>query len=151
MLLPLNTVGFWSRIKIGEPDQCWPWTGAKRRGYGVYEGISTHRIAYTLAKGPIPPGLMIRHTCDNRPCCNPAHLLTGTNADNHRDACERQRWRMGISNGNAKLTDEQISFIRNNLTRRGVDLASELGVAQSTVSMVRTGKRRTTAPPQTKD
>lgn len=36
---------------------------------------------------------MVRHSCDNPPCCNPAHLLVGTAAQNAQDMAERGRHR----------------------------------------------------------
>lgn len=63
------------------------------KGYGRigFRGRTwkTHRLAWMFANGPIPSGLQVRHSCDNPPCCNPAHLLLGTNADNMRDMRER--------------------------------------------------------------
>jgi hypothetical protein len=64
-------------------------------GYGAmrWRGrtVGAHRVAYELTHGPIPTGAVIRHSCDVTNCCNPAHLLTGTLADNMRDAADRQR------------------------------------------------------------
>jgi len=87
---------FWSRVATAGPDDCWEWQGARLRdGYGQakYYGnaVGTHRIAYELSHGPIADGLLVRHTCDNPPCCNPAHLLLGTPADNAADRTERGR------------------------------------------------------------
>ena len=74
---------------------CWEFQGARARfGYGlISEGPRgkvrqhvTHRLAYSLWVQPIPDGLLVCHKCDNPPCCNPAHLFTGTHADNNRDA-----------------------------------------------------------------
>jgi len=77
-------------------EACWPWTKARdRAGYGRlrYDGrmVSAHRRAYELGIGPIPVGLDVCHTCDNPPCCNPAHLWAGTARDNLRDAVAKGR------------------------------------------------------------
>lgn len=74
----------------GLTDDCWTWTGAiQSKGYGSFHHDgrrqSTHRLAYALLVGPIPPGLQIDHLCDNKRCCNPAHLEPVTGKTN----CER--------------------------------------------------------------
>lgn len=38
-------------------------------------------------------GPFVLHTCDNPPCCNPAHLYRGTALDNARDRDTRGRWK----------------------------------------------------------
>ncbi|MGH7024521.1 MAG: HNH endonuclease signature motif containing protein [Caulobacteraceae bacterium] len=50
-----------------------------------------HRLAWELANGPIPDGLLILHKCDNPVCCNPDHLFLGTAADNHADCAAKGR------------------------------------------------------------
>lgn len=38
------------------------------------------------------------HTCDNPPCCNPAHLYVGTRKQNVADAVERRRlWQLKLT------------------------------------------------------
>ena len=47
---------------------------------------SAHRYAYAAFKGVIPEGLIVRHTCHNRACCNPEHLDIGSHKDNWLDS-----------------------------------------------------------------
>lgn len=84
---------FWSRVdRSGGPSACWPWMGAKeRKGYGHISctagQVRAHRAAWALVS-PDPPltkDVHVLHRCDNPPCCNPAHLWTGTNQDNVND------------------------------------------------------------------
>jgi hypothetical protein len=86
---------------------------------------------------------MIIHSCDNPPCCNPAHLRPGSAQDNatDREAHGRGVKSFGARNGNGKLTDEQVASIRAD-TRRGATIAREYGVSQALISMIRKGDRR---------
>ena len=89
--------------KSAGTDGCWVWTAATNsRGYGhaTFDGARTyaHRIAYTLAYGPIPEGMFVCHRCDNPPCCNPAHLFVGTAADNAQDmAAKGRQWKQQLA------------------------------------------------------
>jgi hypothetical protein len=87
---------FWQNVKKGASDECWPWARATHpRGYGrVWFGgkrVGAHRIAWELENGQIAPGLGILHSCDNPPCCNPAHLTPGTQAENLADMAKKGR------------------------------------------------------------
>jgi hypothetical protein len=85
---------FWRSVdKSGGPDACWPWTGYRMAsGYGRNRHGYTHRYALQLALGrPLGPGMEACHTCDNPPCCNPAHLFEGTRLDNERDKTAKGR------------------------------------------------------------
>lgn len=56
------------------------------------------RLAWALFRPENPDGLVVRHRCDNPPCCNPNHLELGTIADNNRDTVERGRTAKGERN-----------------------------------------------------
>lgn len=86
---------FWRKInRVGEND-CWIWLRGTSRNYGGFslagKYVSAHRFAWEITNGPIPSGLDVLHRCDNPPCCNPAHLFLGTQADNNRDMVRKGR------------------------------------------------------------
>lgn len=89
---------FWAKVDKREADECWQWTGEiNGNGYGVFsihrgDRIPAHRMAYNLTYDePIPNGLLGCHKCDNRWCCNPAHVFPGTIADNIHDMVSKGR------------------------------------------------------------
>lgn len=92
-------VRFWRYVTAGPVDECWVWQGNRNnQGYGMlHVGKPTyaHRFSYEMANGPIPPGMFILHSCDNRPCVNPAHLRVGTSLDNMRDMIAKGRGHTG--------------------------------------------------------
>lgn len=75
-----------------ESSQCWEYRGRRNKGgYGAHGSEGMHRVAFRFWHGPIAPGMVVRHTCDNPPCVNPGHLIIGTRADNVADMIERGR------------------------------------------------------------
>ena len=95
---------FWSKVAKGDPSQCWEWTGRiETTGYAYisWQGRPrrAHRLAYELTNGRIPDGLVVMHRCDNKRCCNPAHLQLGTQADNIADKVSKHRQATGDAHG----------------------------------------------------
>jgi hypothetical protein len=93
------------------PNGCLEWTkGTNKAGYGIVTDVVrsalVHRVVWTLANGPIPPGMNVLHHCDNPPCCDTSpseaypegHLFLGTLADNNADRDAKGRCRAGIGN-----------------------------------------------------
>lgn len=80
------------RRVVADPESgCHNWIGARNpAGYGLItvgprgakKTLLTHRIAYQLARGSVPDGLVLDHLCRNRRCCNPDHLEPVTRREN---------------------------------------------------------------------
>lgn len=91
----------WENIKVGNDNECWPWTGALNgAGYGSLglngKSIMAHRASWIFHFGAIDETssrIVVMHLCDNRLCCNPAHLKLGTHQDNTKDCIEKGRFR----------------------------------------------------------
>jgi hypothetical protein len=92
---------FWSKVDKSD-NGCWEWLGSRFNGrYGQFsfvrrvEGVKTsllsHRVAWTLTYGPIPPNTFVCHHCDNPICVRPDHLFLGSAKDNTQDAVEKGR------------------------------------------------------------
>jgi len=149
-------VRFWRKVQKGGPDECWTWLGNKSyHGYGRFtphpkrrdaNGVKptpkmAHRLAWQYTNGPIPDGLECCHRCDNRGCCNPAHLFLGTHLDNMRDCMGKGRLntQRGSNAGPAKLNERQVVEIRS-MYRPGVvslnRLAKVFGVSQRAILFI---------------
>lgn len=138
---------FWSRVARGAPDACWPWLGSLEvSGYGKISYRNrrrrVHCVAYELANGsPIPAGLFVCHSCDNPPCCNPAHLFLGTTADNMADMVAKGRapQPLGERHRLAKVRAYQIPLIRARYAAGGTSyrlLAAEYGVTKDAIKKI---------------
>jgi hypothetical protein len=137
---------FHSKLSPDKKSGCWLWTAHLNCGYGVIavgapskKLDKAHRIAFQLYRGPIPDGLFVLHKCDVRACCNPDHLFLGTNADNMADMAAKGRacLHQGVTNGRAKLTEDNVREIRRRHGRQSQpSLAKEFGVCRRTIQQI---------------
>jgi len=143
-----NTFGFEliERYSIPEPNSgCWLWIGAcSSTGYGAIaigrKLWGAHRLSFaSFHKTEIPTGVLVRHTCDNRSCVNPDHLLLGTVKDNSHDAIKRGRNSHGTDIWTAKLSPKDIPTIRERLARGEVytSIAADFGVSPSNIGFIK--------------
>ena len=100
--------------------------------------INISHIIYRETIGPVPVGIILRHTCDNPLCINPAHLLPGNHADNMKDRSERNRQAKGEHNAASRLNKDQVRFIRSS-DEPVKALAERFGVHPGTIYRVLNG------------
>lgn len=138
---------FWRCVDKRGPDECWPWIGSTQGegGYGQLsvdgskDGIrGAHRISWMLAHGldKLPPSnVVVRHTCNNKSCVAPHHLVLGTHKDNSEDAVRDGLVAHGEEHYNAVLTEDAVRMIRvqRALGILAKDLAAEYGVTPVTI------------------
>lgn len=110
---------FWGYVDKKGPDDCWPWTGCKSTGYGqfYYKGRmqQAHRMAWAIHTGVFPSN-HIRQICNNKLCCNPAHLRSVTHTDSMQAAMKAGTHvfanQKGENHTQAKLTNADVLEIR---------------------------------------
>jgi hypothetical protein len=144
---------------VAMPNGCIEFSGYRLpTGHGRFGAQGrvwqAHRIAYRRAFGEFDPELHICHRCDNPPCVNPAHLFTGTNADNMADCKSKGRQSQGEQlrivrlrqdQCNRKLTPEIVAAIRSEYVardpQRGMKaLARRFGTSRQNVRLVLRGE-----------
>lgn len=135
-------IRFWAKVDIRDPDDCWPWkstsvdgSGRPKMGYGWIGA----RVCYTLIYGAIPAGLKVLHNCDNGLCCNPRHLMLGTQLKNMQDAAKRGRMSPGERHYLSKLTMAAVVEIRLS-GKSSAELAKRFGVGPRTIDRARAGE-----------
>lgn len=129
--------------RSGGLDACHPWTAfVNQAGYGNFRADGkmhlAHRWAYATFVAPIDDEEVVRHSCDNPPCQNLRHLLSGSAKDNVQDMYERGRApdRRGTGNSRAKLTDQEVLEIRASSEKSTV-LADRYGVSTQLISTIK--------------
>ncbi len=92
----------WKFVDKKDKKSCWNYVGSTFSGrYGRFfldgKAVCAHRVVYQLCNGEIPSSLFVMHKCNNKLCCNPNHLTTGTNSENQRHASMSGAFNVGKS------------------------------------------------------
>lgn len=136
-----NEYFFWMNFRHDPVTDCLVWKGKPdRHGYGRVRiagagstEVGPHKMAWLFKRGSIPTGLNVLHKCDNPLCGNVEHLYLGTQADNAKDA--RDRNRIGLQ----KLTWKDVEEIRNSdLSNK--ELAAKYTMHSNSIGKVRRGE-----------
>lgn len=130
---------------IGGSGACWPMRSALNQdGYAHLKvrgrRVGAHRLMFGLFN-PGMPAPVVRHTCNNPACINPAHLRGGSQLENIADRvnCNRNGDLRGQRNGRAVLGPQDIDYIRSS-SGSGAAIARELGVSKVQVCRIRRGE-----------
>lgn len=138
-----------ARVKVDPVTGCWNWTESTfRMGHGRFSCVAigpqmhASRGSWFIHKGD-PGDMLVCHSCDNPPCCNPDHLFLGTYADNSEDCVSKGRHAYGVKQGRAKLNDEKVRAIRwlngpGLMARK--EIAGYAGVSVALIDQVMQGK-----------
>ncbi len=142
-----------TRYVVNPTTGCWEFSGGRcKDGYGKIKrngkSVRAHRVFYEILVGPIAPGLLVCHRCDNRLCVNPEHLFCGTHLENEQDKDAKGRrppsWFVlhpelrphGEANTASKLTEAGVREIRSGAEGTRA-LAEKFEVSYSTIQRAR--------------
>jgi hypothetical protein len=137
-----------NKVIINDVTDCWEWQGGKNNiGYGLMRDEkrmrTIHRVSYEEhSQTKIPAGMSVMHSCDNRICVNPLHLVLGTHKTNCSDKVAKGRQAKGEIIGNSKFKNWQVLIIkmRINAGETNSQLAKEFDVSSMCISRIRSGK-----------
>jgi hypothetical protein len=126
--------------KITFEGECWLWSASLENGYGQFylkgKSVSAHKLMLERTLGrSLGEGMISRHKCRNKHCCNPDHLEEGTHKQNAEDRVRDGTAIRGEHFHTAVLTADKVRAIRLD-TRRQYIIAEEYGVTRPTIYQI---------------
>lgn len=145
---------FWESVKFPNGlSGCWEVQRTTKKGYGlayigksglIHKEFVAHRLLFFFNNPDADQSLMCLHRCDNRRCCNPAHIFLGTAQDNTDDMIAKGRAnyargeRAGCAKFNAQIVHEVRRLYATGLGYRKVGQLT--GVSRSHVKSIVIGR-----------
>jgi len=143
---------FWQRVDMRRGNKCHTWTGPPGdHGYGIVKWngrvLLAHRVAAWLSgliSDPVRRApdytSVVMHSCGNKLCCNPDHLILAKQKDNIQEQYRtgRRKPMCGEDHPSAQLTNAQAKEMKQ-LHKTGAsvaDLMDRFGVSKWVVQNV---------------
>jgi hypothetical protein len=132
-----------------ECGDCHLWQGSTNgAGHPKLQHTSTRRVVWSLSSGQkVPAGRLVTVTCGKVTCVNPDHLALTSKADVSKKTNARWDVKLRRSASSARANREKLGKITMVIARQirasevtGKQLAIDLNVSESLVSMVRRNK-----------
>ena len=143
---------FWEKVSIpdNEKNECWLWTSAtNNKHYGIFHNISNnnndykysyaHRLAYEYYHGELTPDQLISHSCKNKLCMNPYHLILTDRKSLSSKRIENNTSPKGAKNGRAVITELEVKELRFKFdegTHTIKQLSEEYGIGWTTTKHI---------------
>lgn len=156
---PARRAAFIEKLRSLGPGQfCvnWPWSSVHGQYARVYidgEKVFAHRWVYEQVNGIELPRThkrgtgeqVVMHTCDNRACVRPSHLVLGDQLANMQDASAKGRL---SEDRRRKLTDDEVDEVRRLYAQHHTQsaIARRFGVSVSAVHLIVHGITRVGRP-----
>ena len=148
-------VEYWLQKALVDPvSECWTIPGiATSAGYPRVqsENGKNRRLSHLIVetRDGVELGMETKifalHLCDSPPCVNPSHLEAGTQKENMRQMCERNRGNpsKGEKNNRATITDEQareIKILLRDTKLKHREIADMFSISTGVVGLISAGR-----------
>jgi len=99
--IAIDELAKWRKITAPSIDSCWKYNH-RRDNYANTRSNGKHMKAYALVyaqftRREVPEGHHLHHTCENKWCVNPRHLVVLTASDHHKLHAKLRRERKVVS------------------------------------------------------